>query len=420
MWTSLLFIIRKSLGGMLILGGFVVIVVNMVFRYNPPDEFVFLPVAVSALIVATAFSHVRRVRLISTEVTASSLANRQRRQIEIPLEAGIAFALVEAAIRELPGVEQVESAHDSLQIRAKIKRVHPYREHFFSDFIYWSWLATKRNQILATVTPGDDVGSVSLLCEPERAVWTDLFLVDDGANLENIQAIGRAITRRVAERRRQEQASAKLTVTEKELTVAKLNLLHAQVEPHFLYNTLASAQILTRTDPAGADQMLGNLITYLRHSLPRTEDSLSTLGEELERTRAYLDIMKIRMGARLQLQIDVADHLRDILFPSMMLQTLVENAIKHGLEPQSGGGTIWILARLNEHGDQAVSVTVADDGRGFSAEGAGTGIGLHNVRERLRLVYGAAASFAIVANFPNGVAASITVPANFLQGIHHV
>ena len=416
MLISLVFIIRKSLGGMLILGGIVITLVNIVFRYNPPDEFVFFPLVVCALIVANVFSHVRRVRLISTAVTASTLANRQRRQIEIPLDANEAFALVEAAIRELPGAEQVESAHDSLQIRAKVKRVNPYQDHFFSDFNYISWLSTKRNQILAIVTPGDDIGSVTLLCEPERAVWTDLFLVDHGTNLENMDAIGRAITRRVAERRRQEQATVKQTVTEKELTVAKLNLLHAQVEPHFLYNTLASAQILTRTDPAGADQMLGNLITYLRYSLPRTEDSLSTIGEELERAKAYLDIMKIRMGNRLHLQIEVTDNSRSVLFPSMMLQTLVENAIKHGLEPQSGGGTIWILARQN---DQSVSVTVADDGRGFSAEGAGTGVGLRNVQERLRLAYGSAATFSIVANFPRGVAATISVPVNFLQGVNH-
>jgi LytS/YehU family sensor histidine kinase len=155
--------------------------------------------------------------------------------------------------------------------------------------------------------------------------------------------------------------------------------------------------------------MLGNLITYLRHSLPRTEDALSTVGEELERARAYLDILKIRMGARLQLQIDVPEPLRAVPFPSMMLQTLVENAIKHGLEPQSGGGTVWILARGL---DSAVAVTVADDGRGFSAQGGGTGIGLRNVRERLRLAYGAAAEFSIVANFPAGVAATITVPVS--------
>jgi LytS/YehU family sensor histidine kinase len=220
----------------------------------------------------------------------------------------------------------------------------------------------------------------------------------------------------VAERRRGEQAQVRQTATEKELTVAKLTLLHAQVEPHFLYNTLASAQVLTRTDPARADEMLGNLIQYLRHSLPRTEDAPSTIGEELERARAYLDILKIRMGPRLQLQVDVPDALRAVLFPTMMLQTLVENAIKHGLEPKPGGGTVWILARQV---DNAVAVTVADDGRGFTAEGGGTGVGLRNVRERLRLAYGSAAAFSIVANFPSGVAATITVPHTVQAGAHH-
>jgi len=192
--------------------------------------------------------------------------------------------------------------------------------------------------------------------------------------------------------------------------------VHAQVEPHFLYNTLASAQVLTRSDPARADAMLGNLIQYLRHSLPRTEDAPSTLGEELERSRAYLDILAIRMGPRLSLQVDVPDELQRLVFPPMMLQTLVENAIKHGLEPKPGGGTVWILARaVGGEQAQAVAVTVADDGRGFSSEGAGTGIGLRNVRERLRLAYGNGASFAIVANFPSGVAATITVPLA-LQG----
>ena len=99
--------------------------------------------------------------------------------------------------------------------------------------------------------------------------------------------------------------------------------------------------------------------------------------------------------------------LKAIPLPSMMLQTLVENAIKHGLEPKSGGGTVWIIARQV---DDALAVTVADDGQGFNVQSSGTGIGLKNVRERLRLAYGNAASFNIVANFPNGVAATINVP----------
>jgi LytS/YehU family sensor histidine kinase len=154
--------------------------------------------------------------------------------------------------------------------------------------------------------------------------------------------------------------------------------------------------------------MLGNLITYLRHSLPRTDSSASTLGEEAERARAYLEILKIRMGPRLDLQIDVPRHLLTLAFPTMMLQTLVENAIKHGLEPRTDGGTVWILAK---EADGRVAVTVADDGQGFGEQSNGTGIGLRNVRERLRLAYGNDASLSVVANFPSGVAATITVPA---------
>lgn len=416
MWSSLVLVLRTSLAwGML---GFLIVlfIFEGLFRNSPPNAIPML-IFIGAFIAAiSALSHIRRVRLIDQTVTASTLANRHRRQIELPLDANAAFALIEASIRELPGAERVDSAADSLQVRAKIKRVVPFHDDFWSNLPIAKKLAGGDSQIYATVSPGVDACSVIMICEPTRAGWTDWFVLDGGVNLENTMALGRAISRRVAELRKSEKAVAQQTVTEKELTVAKLNLLHAQVEPHFLYNTLASAQILTRTDPASADQMLGNLITYLRHSLPKTEDTPSTIGVELERTRAYLDIMKIRMGSRLQVQIEVPDYLKPVLFPSMMLQTLVENAIKHGLEPQTGGGTIWILARAHENN---VALTVADDGRGFSVEGAGTGIGLRNVRERLRLAYGNTASFGIVANFPNGVAATINVPTTFFQGEQH-
>lgn len=384
---------------------------------DPGGYFAVVALLLGTWIASGVFSHIRRVRLIAGALNSTTLSNRQRRQIEIPFEAGEAFDLIDAAIRELPGAEIVDSARDSLQVRAKVTRIDPYGGRSQSSHWALDHFGARRNQILATVTPnGDDAGSVTLICEPEGAAWTDLFLVDHGTNLENAEAIARAITRRVAERRRGEAAKVRQTATEKELTVAKLNLLHAQVEPHFLYNTLASAQVLTRSDPARADEMLGNLIQYLRHSLPRTEDAPSTIGEELERAQAYLDILKIRMGPRLQLQVDIPDALRGVLFPTMMLQTLVENAIKHGLEPKPGGGTVWILARPV---DTAVAVTVADDGRGFTAEGGGTGVGLRNVRERLRLAYGSAASFSIVANFPSGVAATITVPNTVQAGVHH-
>ena len=360
------------------------------------------------MVVTSAVTHLRRVRLIAGHLDDSTMGNRQRRQIEIPLEAGEAFDLLDAAIRELPRSEDVESARDSLQIRAKVQRPKSYGTNPFERLDPSLWFGHVRNQIFATVTPREGSGSVTLICEPEAGAWTDWFRVDDGTNLENAEAITRAVTRRIAEKRRQEQRRAAQTENEKERTVARLNLLHAQVEPHFLYNTLASAQYLTRTDPLQADHMLGHLIHYLRHSLPQRDDALSLLGDELERTRAYLEIMRLRMGPRLSLQIDVPDALRAIAMPPMMLQTLVENAIKHGLEPKPGGGTVWILARRGEH---SIAITVADDGLGFNAQTAGTGIGLRNLRERLHLVYGGGAVLSIVANFPNGVAATLTIPS---------
>ncbi|MEG0183069.1 MAG: sensor histidine kinase, partial [Stenotrophomonas sp.] len=129
----------------------------------------------------------------------------------------------------------------------------------------------------------------------------------------------------------------------------------------------------------------------------------------------YLEILRIRMGARLAVEVQVPAELLEVKLPAMALQTLVENAIKHGLEPKPGGGTIWILARgFDDH----VTVTVADDGLGFGQGTSGTGIGLKNLRERLRLTCGEQAGVAIVANFPSGVAATMTLPQSAKERSH--
>lgn len=365
-----------------------------------------------AWVVAAALSHVGRVRLIAGHIDSATLANRQRRQIELPMEADEAFELVSAAIRELPRVDHLDSARDSLQIRARLARPVAPADRPRGRWNPISWGIAPQNRITATVQPGHDSASVTLICEPDAPAWSNVFLVDHATNYEAAEAISRAISRRVAERRRDEKAAAAQTETEKALTVARLSLLHAQVEPHFLYNTLASAQLLVRSDPPRADEMLGHLIRYLRHSLPRAGDEQSTLGAELERALAYLEILKIRMGGRLAVQVEVPDTLRDTPLPPMMLQTLVENAIKHGLEPRTAGGTVLIRARFHE---RRVELTVADDGEGFQAHTRGTGIGLKNVRERLRLLYGQDAGLSVVANFPAGVAATIAVPAGPAQ-----
>ena len=408
MFKRLFFVLRKAIAW-----GLAVIVVVGIYSSIPLiGELEFIPVLFAfgtmGLVIAGAFSHLHRVRLIAGEVNRETLDNRQKRLVEIPFEAGEGFDLLDAAVRELPGVQQIESTRDSLQVRAKVARPRTYGEHPLRRWNPLLWFGQPRNQLQATVTPAGDSGRVTLICEPENPAWSDWFLVDDGTNYENAEAIVRAITRRIGERRRGEQASAAHAATQKELTEARLHLLHAQVEPHFLYNTLASAQLLTTSDPTRAEAMLGHLIQYLRRSLPTAGDDLSTLGEELERALAYLEILRIRMGDRLVVQVDIPESLRATPMPAMMLQTLVENAIKHGLEPRTGGGTLWIRARRD---DGSVAVTVADDGDGFTGKTAGTGIGLKNVRERLRLRYGGEANLSVVANFPAGVAATISLPA---------
>ncbi|MET0937239.1 MAG: histidine kinase [Luteibacter sp.] len=350
-------------------------------------------------------THLYRVRTIAGRIDAETLSNRQRRRVEVPYTADEAFDLVDGVIRDLPNVQDIKGARGGLQIRALIRlfpgegsRPRGMPPHGPFD---------RNTKVSATITPSDGSSSVMFVCEPDSNAWADWFNPDGGASLEYVETLVRALTQRLAERRNRERADVRQTTMEKELTAAQLGLLQAQVEPHFLYNTLASAQELVRTDPARADRMLGYLIDYLRRSLPRTDGSLSTLGQELERSTAWLEIMKFRMGDRLAVHTDVATGMLETPMPSMMLQTLVENAIKHGLEPKPGGGGVWI--RATEEGG-ALSLTVADNGMGFRSEGAGTGIGLKNLRERLRLTYGATASFVIANNFPNGVAATIVLP----------
>ncbi|WDS36074.1 histidine kinase [Pseudoxanthomonas sp.] len=378
--------------------------------FEEPPGPIFWLLAVGLLIAAAirVIDHLHRVRVMAGEVHAATLSNRQRRIVDLPMDSNEAFDLLEGAVRELPRIHSVVATHDSLSVHGQVQRpgMEPGRKTAWYNVR--AYCAIRQDEVQVTIMPGEGTCRASLRCEPDAGAWRDLFTVDKGANYEHIESLTRAIARRVAERRRAEQAASAHNATEKELTQARLNLLQAQVEPHFLYNTLANAQVLAATDPPRAEQMLGHLIQYLRRSLPRAENAMSPLGEELERTQAYLEILKIRMGARLDARIEVPDALKAVPLPSMMLQTLVENAIKHGLEPKPGGGTLWVMARSVEDG---IAVTVADDGLGLGgAPSSGTGIGLQNLRERLRLTYGNEARFSLTSNFPQGMAATLVLP----------
>jgi hypothetical protein len=153
--------------------------------------------------------------------------------------------------------------------------------------------------------------------------------------------------------------------------------------------------------------MTGHLIQYLRNALPKMRESVSTVGQEVELVRAYLSILKMRMGERLAFTIDVPEAMATLPFPPLMLPSLVENAIKHGLEPQREGGTVHITAALE---GARLRVVVSDTGRGFS-ETPGAGVGLANIRERLAALYGEDARLTLESNAPHGVIATIEVPA---------
>jgi signal transduction histidine kinase len=198
----------------------------------------------------------------------------------------------------------------------------------------------------------------------------------------------------------------------RQVVEARMAAMQAQVEPHFLFNTLASIDHLIETDPPRASKMQKNLIALLRASMPTMREANAQgtrdLGRELAVIRPYLEILKVRMEERLQTEINVPDGLLSADFPPMMLQGLVENAIKHGLEPKAEGGKLSVNAEI-VHGK--LQVTVVDTGLGFGkAATAGTGIGLNNIRERLQLLYGRKASLVISEPAGGGTAVSITVP----------
>ena len=210
---------------------------------------------------------------------------------------------------------------------------------------------------------------------------------------------------------------AEAEALKRQVVEARMAAMQAQVEPHFLFNTLASIDHLIETDPGRASTMQKNLIALLRASMPTMREANAKgtrdLGRELAVIRPYLEILKVRMEERLQTEVRVPDGLLSADFPPMMLQGLVENAIKHGLEPKAEGGKLTVSAEV-VHGKLAV--TVADTGLGFGkAPTAGTGIGLSNIRERLQLLYGSKATLTVTENPGGGTAVTIIVP----YSIHH-
>ena len=207
-----------------------------------------------------------------------------------------------------------------------------------------------------------------------------------------------------------EAEKARAAAIEKQAMQAQLQLLQAQIEPHMLFNTLANLQGMIAIDPPRAQHMLDQLILYLRATLSSSRAERTTLAHEFSLMDAYLGLMSVRMGARLAYTLQLPDALRNRNVPPMLLQPLVENAIKHGLEPKLGGGRIDVTAQEQ---DGVLTLAVADTGLGLDVPHHlmhSTHVGLTNVRERLHALYGEQASFSLLPNTPSGVIAQLTIP----------
>ncbi|SJZ62766.1 Histidine kinase [Trichlorobacter thiogenes] len=187
----------------------------------------------------------------------------------------------------------------------------------------------------------------------------------------------------------------------------ELKLLQAQIEPHFLFNTLSNVMSLIDTHPDKAKGMLDHFCNFLRGSLHIARDTTVPISQEMDLIRNYLEIQKLRMGDRLSHSIDMPDALLSKQIPPLLIQPLVENSIKHGLEPKLEGGSLIIKGEID--GDMA-RIAISDSGRGISESSTGNGVGLENVRKRIRMFSASKGKLTLEENLPCGVLAMIEVP----------
>jgi signal transduction histidine kinase len=189
---------------------------------------------------------------------------------------------------------------------------------------------------------------------------------------------------------------------------ARLRLLQAQVEPHFLFNTLANVQALVDAGSPQASRVLESLIAYLRAAVPRLHEPATTLGHELVLVRAYLEVMQMRMPDRLQFALQIEEAATGLQCPPMTLLTLVENAVRHGIDPSEEGGRIDVEVWVR---NGRCCVRVTDTGAGLQQTGNGLGTGLSTLRERMQLAFGGDAQLRLTEVEPHGVCAELDFPA---------
>ncbi|MBI9091766.1 MAG: histidine kinase [Desulfobacterium sp.] len=256
---------------------------------------------------------------------------------------------------------------------------------------------------LGTLAAGKNV---HLFFEPRKEVFVEVIILSiiTGFLFRYILTSQKRISDALA--RIQREKIKRLTI-EKQMVETNLRVLQAQIEPHFLFNTLSNILTLLETDLDKGKHMLEDLTAYLRVTLSKTRKETTTLGQEIDMIQAYLNIYKIRMGERLDFTIQVPEYLRHLPLPPMLIQPLVENAIEHGLEPKIEGGAIWVSVR-NEKG--CLAMEVKDSGLCFHKNNHDWGVGLTNIRNRLKALYEDKAALTFEENTPSGLIVTIEVP----------
>lgn len=269
------------------------------------------------------------------------------------------------------------------------------------SMLIFAWLNCLLNDVLVNLSPSINTGPFSI---------SDFEII---ACLNNL-SIGSYICwifyieekQYIAEMMTMDERNKRIN-NEKRLTETHLKILQAQIEPHFLFNTLTSILTLGKKDPKKAKIMQKNFIRYLKTTLSKTRESITTIGHEIELVEAYLDIFKVRMGKRLLYRVEFDKEVRNIPFPSMLIQPIVENAIKHGLEPKIDGGEINIKIAMVEGG--RIRWRIEDTGLGMSDK-ANKGTGLSNTLERMKSLYGNEGRLTIMDNQPTGVKVTLEMP----------
>lgn len=369
--------------------GYIAASVNWFYLLPLIDFILMFPV-----LIAMASSYLGTLREAGTALTPEMISSRPRMTVSSPLDTLGTFELCAETLSGLtlglalgyPG----PASFSHQQFKGRI-RIAPPRT-------LWLW---RRMEVLVTGEPGQPTQ-----IEVRRRFGLEFFQVQRGEPWGAVQTVAHHLHVEVKRRHHTLQLARREHELQRAALSAKLSALQAQVEPHFLFNTLANLKYLIRTDGEAAQLMLDHLVGYLQNALPDMRSVSSTVGRELALAGDYLSIMRIRMGERLRFRIDADDAVRALPFPPAMLISLVENAIKHGLESATRPGDLLISAVV--YGG-ALRLTVRDNGAGLSDQ-PGQGVGLANIHERLQLLYGERASLTVAAPADGGVEATLSVP----------